>query len=92
MLTFADGDGTLVFASGDLDNGPVTLRVSFFTKTGYSKAMPLPEAVTSPTFMNFGVTTSPSEPGVLYFTSNFEGNAKGRSDIYRVRYRITRPQ
>ena len=89
---FVDGDGTLVFASGDLENGPVTLRVSFATKTGYSKPVALPETVTSPTFMNFGAATSPSEPGVLYFTSNFEGNAKGRSDIYRIRYRLTRPQ
>jgi hypothetical protein len=42
--------------------------------------------------MNFGAATSPSQPGVLYFTSNFEGNAKGRSDIYRIRYRLTQPK
>ena len=66
----------------------MTLRAAFRTKDGYGAPVALPEAVTSKTFMNFGCATSASEPGVLYFTSNFDGNDRGRSDIYRIRYRI----
>jgi hypothetical protein len=81
---FLDHAGTIVFASGDLEHGPVALHVSFSTAAGHSKPIAVPSALTSPSFMNFGCATNPREPGVLYFTSNFAGNAKGRSDIYRV--------
>ena len=87
---FLDADGTIVFASGNLENGPVALRVSFVTTAGYSKPIDPGEAVNSATFINFGCATNPREPGVLYFTSNFKGNALGKADIYRVRYRLTR--
>ncbi len=87
---FVDGGRAIVFASGDLENGPVTLYVSFRGRDGYSAPTPLPEAVNSKTFITFGCAANPREPGVLYFTSNFEGNSRGRSDIYRVRYRVER--
>lgn len=83
------GDGqTIVFASGDLENGPVKLYATVLDRGVTSARTELPERFNSPTFLNFGCSVVPAEPGVLYVTSSYEGNASGRADIYRIRYTL----
>lgn len=79
---------TLVLTRGKSDDDGAYLFVSFLGRGGYSEPVKLGPVINAPDTFNLGPAINPAEPGVLYFTSHHEGNSQGRTDIYRIRYRI----
>lgn len=83
-----DGGRFIVFTrSANPDEGG-TLFLATRGADGTYRSERLPDAINSPSGWNFGPSVSASKPGVLFYTSHWEGNTKGRADIYTVRYRV----
>ncbi len=83
-----DDGRTIVFASDRGGNDAVDLYVSYKTKNAYSEPQRCAEISTADTW-DFGCTVDYNHPGVLYFSSQRADRNLGRSDIYRVFYKLT---
>jgi TolB protein len=79
---------TLILTRSKSDEDGAYLFVSFRRGGKYSEPVKLGPVVNAPDTFNFGPAINRAEPGVLYFTSHRENKSEGRSDIYRIRYRI----
>lgn len=78
-------DHSLVFTrSANPDEG-ARLYLALWSGKDYS-VTPLPEAVNSPAGWNFGPSVSAARPGVLFYSSHWPENQRGRIDIYELRY------
>ena len=79
---------TLVFTRREKDQDGADLWLVPFSKGRYGKARPLGPEVNAEKSWNLGPAINPAEPGVLYFSSHRPGNTAGRTDIYRIPYRV----
>lgn len=87
---FLDDGRSIVFSRGDL-NGRVFLYVSRHSEGTLQPPVRLDESINStlPDTWTFGPSTSPHDPGALYFTSQHT-EQRGRADIYRIEYRLSK--
>jgi hypothetical protein len=87
--TFLDDGRTIVFAREEIVGADTssTLMVSFPARGGYSAPVRLSSAVNLDEVWDFGTATSAAAPAVLFFTSH-RPDSVGRSDIYRIAYRL----
>jgi TolB protein len=86
-----DEGQAIVFSSNRKHPDKVELYVSFRGAKGYEKATQLGNEVNREEATEIGSAVRAGEPGVLYFSSQgLTLDSPGRSDIYRIRYRIVR--
>ena len=87
--TYLDDGRTIVFAREEIVGTDTSsaLMVSFFARGGYSRPVKLSSAVNLDGVWDFGTATSVAVPGVLFFTSH-RPDSVGRSDLYRIGYRL----
>jgi TolB protein len=88
--TFLHDDASVVYTSGDFA-GDVVLYLAEFRDGRFQPRQRLPAAVNSQQrgAWTLGPAISMHDKGALYFTSEHE-NGRGRADIYRIEYRLTR--
>jgi Tol biopolymer transport system component len=79
---------TLVFTRRAKDQDGADLWIVPFEKGRYGEPRRLGPEVNSEKSWNLGPAIHPGEPGVLYFSSHRPGNTAGRTDIYRIPYRV----
>jgi len=79
---------TLILTRSKSEAEGADLYVSFWKAGRYGEPVKLGSAVNAVDSWNFGPAINPAEPGVLYFTSHHADKTQGRSDIYRIRYRV----
>jgi len=82
-------DGSLVFArSTDVDHDPIALFFAARTSGRYDVGTVLTGAVNVEGGFTLGPSTDPGDPSVLYFSGQRPELSAGRSDLYRIGYRI----
>lgn len=86
--TFLHDGKTIVFASERAEKDKVDLYVSYFVNGAYTTPENLGAGINSADRWDFGTAISLSEPGVLYFNSNFSDNQIGKVDVYKIKYRL----
>ena len=83
-----DGGRFVIFTRSPNPDEGGTLFLATRGRDGTYRSERLPDAINSPSGWNFGPSVSASKPGVLFYSSHWEGNTRGRADIYTVRYRV----
>lgn len=81
-------DCLLIFTRKASDKDEAYLYASLLQGGVWSQPVRLGPEVNVDGAWNLGPGANPTEPGMLYFTSHRPGNAVGRSDIYRIPFRV----
>jgi TolB protein len=79
---------SIVFASERNGADNVDLFVTTLIKGKYSTPAVLDSTINSKDFWDFGCSTNPKEPGVLYFNSHNPENGIGKVDVYKIHYNV----
>lgn len=86
--TFLRDGKTIVFTSERKGKDIVDLYVSYPVRGKYVAPAMLSGAVNSPDGYEIGSAVNADEPGYLYFTTQNPQKGIGRSDIYRIKYKL----
>ncbi len=84
---FLHDNKTIIFSRAD-NEYEANLYVSYEQNGSYSFPSKIDEQMNIPGKYNFGASIDPSDSSHIYYSTKNLQNSKGKSDIYRIKYKV----
>ncbi len=84
---FLQDNKTIVFTRR-VDQYEGILYISFVQNDSYSFPSKIEETMNIPGKFNFGTSINPADSSYIYYSTQIGYNSKGKSDIYRIKYKL----